>query len=108
MYSMLIAVFLRIKYCLSIQLTKEDDMPQSTTSITFVPNSYEHVGRRIQKMVSDPKVQKHQAVNITRRPEEAPEAWERVIQELDETDGITVERLDDQSVRIGWKRFIES
>jgi hypothetical protein len=82
-------------------------MNQSATNITFVPNSYEHVGRRIQKMVSDPKVQKHQAVSITRRQDEAPEAWERVLQELDETDGITVDRLDQDCVRIGWKCYIE-
>lgn len=82
-------------------------MNQAATNITFVPNSYEHVGRRIQRMVSDPSVQKHQAVTITRREDEAPEAWERVLQELDETDGITVERMDQDRVRIGWKGFIE-
>jgi hypothetical protein len=78
-----------------------------TTSATYAPKSYEHVGRRIQKMVSDPKVQKHQAVSITRRDDEAPEAWERVLQELDDTDGITVERLDQDQVRIGWKSYID-
>jgi hypothetical protein len=82
-------------------------MSYDTISITFAPNSYEQVGRRIQQMVSDPKVQKHQAVNITRREDESPEAWERVIQELDETDGVTVERPEPDSVRIGWKRYID-
>jgi hypothetical protein len=82
-------------------------MDQHAISIPFIPNSYEHVGRRIQKMVSDPKVQKHQAVKITRRDDEAPEAWERVLQELDETDGITVERLDQNCVQIGWKGYME-
>lgn len=82
-------------------------MNQSATNITFVPNSYEHVGRRIQKMVSDPKVQKHQAVRVTRREDEAPEAWERVLHELDETYGITVERLDQDCVHIGWKSYVE-
>jgi hypothetical protein len=82
-------------------------MDQSAINITFIPNSYEHVGRRIQKMVSDPKVQKHQAVKITRREDEAPEAWERVLQELDETDGITVQRLDQDCVQIGWKGYME-
>ena len=82
-------------------------MNLNTSSTPFVPNSYEHVGRRIQKMVSDPKVQKHQAVEIARRDDEAPEAWERVLQELDETDGIKVERLDRDHVRIGWKSYID-
>ena len=82
-------------------------MEQSSINITFIPNSYEHVGRRIQKMVSDPKVQKHQAVTITRREDEAPEAWERILQEFDETDGITVQRLDQNCVQIGWKGYMD-
>lgn len=82
-------------------------MNLSTEKTTTASNSYEHVGRRIQKMVSDPKIQKLQAVSITRREDEAPEAWERVLQELDETDGITVERLDQDRVRIGWKSYID-
>jgi hypothetical protein len=82
-------------------------MDQRATNITFIPNSYENVGRRIQKMVSDPKVQKHQAVKVTRRDDEAPEAWERVLQELDETDGITVERLEQDCVQIGWRGYME-
>lgn len=77
------------------------------SNTTFVPNSYEQVGRRIQRMVSDPSVQKVQAVTILRREDESPEAWETVLQEFDETDGITVERIEEGSVRIGWKKYID-
>lgn len=77
-------------------------------STSFNPNSYERVGRRIQKMVSDPGVQKIQAVTVLKRDDESPEAWERVLQELDETDGITVERISSESVRIGWKKYIDA
>jgi len=82
-------------------------MISSNASTALTPNSYEQVGRRIQQMVSDPKVQKHQAVSITKRQDETLEAWERVLEELDETDGITVERLEPGCVRIGWKRYID-
>jgi hypothetical protein len=75
------------------------------TGIT--PDSYEQVGRRIQRIVSNPNVQKVQAVTIFKRDDEPLDAWERVLQEFDETDGITVERLGDGSVRIGWKQFID-
>ncbi|SEU10131.1 Protein of unknown function [Pseudomonas graminis] len=88
-------------------IAMEDDMTPSTANITFSPTPYEQVGRRIQRLVSDPKVQKRQAVDITRREDETPEAWEQVLQELDETDGITVERLQPGYVRIGWKRYID-
>jgi hypothetical protein len=85
----------------------EDGMNQNNTNVAGASSCYEQVGRRFQRMVSDPNVQKHQAVTITRRADEALEAWDRILQELDETDGITVERLDLDSVRIGWKRYVE-
>ncbi len=74
---------------------------------TVSSKAYEHVGRRIQMMVSDPKVQKHQAVSIKRRDDEALDAWDRVLQELDETDGVTVERLGQDHVRIGWRSYLD-
>jgi hypothetical protein len=82
-------------------------MIQNSSTTAFSPKSYEQVGRRIQKMVSDPKVQKHQAVSITRRDDEDPVAWERLLQELHETEGVTVERLGEGHVRVGWQKYID-
>lgn len=82
-------------------------MDTSNTSVAYNPNSYEQVGRRIQRIVSDPGVQRVQAATVVKRDDESPDAWERVLQELDETDGITVERLGTDSVRIGWQRYVD-
>lgn len=82
-------------------------MDTSNTRVAYNPNSYEQVGRRIQRIVSDPGVQKVQAVTVVKRDDESPDAWERVLQEFDETDGITVERLGADSVRIGWQRYVD-
>lgn len=105
MYSLYIAVFLRMEYCLSIQHHQGIGMNQYYQNVAGPNSCYEQVGRRFQRMVSDPKVQKHQAVTITRRDDEAAEAWNRILQELDDTDGITVERLCPNSVRIGWNKY---
>ncbi|MGF6140472.1 DUF1654 domain-containing protein [Pseudomonas laurylsulfatiphila] len=80
-------------------------MSNGSNSLTL--NTYEQVGRRIQRMVSDPNVQKVQTITIARRDDESPDAWERVIQEFEETGGITVERLEDDSVRIGWQTYVD-
>ncbi|MGF6093017.1 DUF1654 domain-containing protein [Pseudomonas sp. 18173] len=80
-------------------------MSNGSNSLTL--NTYEQVGRRIQRMVSDPNAQKVQTITIARRDYESPDAWERVIQELEETGGITVERLEDDSVRIGWQTYVD-
>lgn len=82
-------------------------MNHGATGITHKLNNYEQVGRRIQRLVSDPNVQKVRTIKIARRADESPAAWEQLIQELEETDGITVERLEDDGVKIGWQRYAD-
>jgi len=82
-------------------------MNHGATGSTHTFNTYEHVGRRIQRLVSDPNVQKVRTIKIARRDDESPAAWERVIQELEETDGVTIERLEEDSVRIGWQKYAD-
>lgn len=80
-------------------------MSNCSTSLTL--NTYLQVGRRIQRLVSDPNAQKVRTIKIARRDDESFEAWERVIQEFEETGGITVERFEDASVRIGWQKYVD-
>ncbi|MCQ2994042.1 DUF1654 domain-containing protein [Pseudomonas syringae] len=82
-------------------------MPVSSATTNPAPSSYELVGRRIQRTVADPKVQKLQRVTVTRREDETTEAWDRVMRDLEETDGVTVDRAMDGSVIIGWKQYID-
>jgi hypothetical protein len=58
-------------------------------------------------MVADPCAQKVQEIKLVRREDELPRAWDRVLQELDETDGVTVERLEGDSVKIGWRKYVD-
>ena len=83
-------------------------MAFSSTATPVSPTSYELVGRRIQRVVADPGVQKTQAVTVSRRDDETPDAWARVLDDLEATDGVEVDRLPDGSVRIGWKRYIDN
>jgi hypothetical protein len=70
--------------------------------------SYADIGHRIQKIISDPKVQRTQMVTVTRLPTDKPDAWRRVLAEISETAGIQVDKLDDQVVRIGWREYCEA
>ncbi|MEB0008654.1 DUF1654 domain-containing protein [Pseudomonas sp. RTB3] len=83
-------------------------MAISSTATPASPTSYELVGRRIQRVVADPSVQKIQSVTVSRREDEPPDAWARVLDDLEATDGVEVDRLTDGSVRIGWKRYIDN
>lgn len=70
-------------------------------------SSYEQIGKRIQRLVSAPNVQKIQWVTVARRDDEPEDSWNVVLREIEETEGIEVDPQPDGSVRIGWQRYIE-
>ncbi|KPC40367.1 Uncharacterized protein AC509_4422 [Pseudomonas amygdali pv. morsprunorum] len=71
-------------------------------------SSYEQIGKRIQRLVSAPNVQKTQWVIVARRDDEPEDSWNVVLREIEETEGIEVDRQPDGSVRIGWQRYIDN
>lgn len=71
------------------------------------PSTYEQVGHRIQQIVAAPAVQKIQVVTVSRLDDEPPALWERVLAEMEATDGVVLDRLSDGSVRIGWRKYID-
>ncbi|MBC3954949.1 Protein of unknown function [Pseudomonas asturiensis] len=83
-------------------------MASDLYSTASVASSYQQIGRRIQRMVAAPNVQKVQFVTVTRLDGEPSDIWDTVLQEIEDTEGIQVDRLEDGSVCIGWKRYIDS
>jgi hypothetical protein len=71
-------------------------------------DSYELLGRRIQRLVASPGVQKIQSVTVSRLENESPEAWERVIREIEETNGVRLDRIAPDVVRIGWREYMDN
>ncbi|MGW7235826.1 DUF1654 domain-containing protein [Pseudomonas fulva] len=69
--------------------------------------SFERLGHRIQQAVCSPHVQKRQFVEITPSPDESQDDWARILRDLEETSGVTVDRLDSGAIRIGWREFTE-
>ncbi|WP_248731811.1 DUF1654 domain-containing protein [Pseudomonas sp. MWU13-2517] len=82
-----------------------DHAPSPTSKLR---SSYELVGLRLQGLIASPRVQRIQLVEISRREDESPEAWQQVIQDIGDTAGIRVEHLDDGVVRIGWREYCDS
>lgn len=83
-------------------------MPELAIHIPHARHSYELVGRRIQRLIAAPGVQKVQMITVARNDDESPEAWHQVIQEIEETSGIRIELLDSDTVRIGWREYCEA
>ncbi|WP_368607544.1 DUF1654 domain-containing protein [Pseudomonas fulva] len=69
--------------------------------------SYERLGYRIQQAIASPHVQKRQFIELTPTPDECSADWARILNDLEETTGIRIERLESGGVRIGWREFTE-
>lgn len=72
------------------------------------PQSYEQIGHRVRALVCDPKVQRLQSVTVKRRHDESKIDWQRLVDEISETVGIHVDRLEEETIRIAWKGFCEA
>ncbi|PTR24333.1 DUF1654 domain-containing protein [Pseudomonas sp. GV085] len=64
--------------------------------------------RRIQRLIAAPHAQKTQSVVVTKSENESAEAWLQVLEEIEETDGIRMDRLESGAIRIGWREYCEA
>jgi hypothetical protein len=71
-----------------------------TTSDTS--DSYVRMGMRIQKIINSPTAQKARSALIFRLPDEPMDEWERLLEEIDENDNVTLAWRDDGGVQVFW------
>ena len=69
--------------------------------------SYERLGYRLQALIASPHVQKRQYVDVKPAPEESEADWARLLDALEETNGVRVEHLQPGLIRIAWREFTE-
>jgi hypothetical protein len=69
--------------------------------------SYERLGYRIQGLISSPHVQKKQYVDVKPAPEESDADWARLLDALEETNGIKVEHTEHGFIRIAWREYVD-
>ena len=69
--------------------------------------SYKRLGQRVQRLIYSPHVQKVQVIDLAPEPADNTCDWERLIDELEGTPGIRVERLESGSYRVGWREYVD-
>ncbi len=69
---------------------------------TSPPDTYVRMGLRVQKIINSPTAQKARAALIFRLPDEPVDEWERLLEEIDENDNVTLAYRDDGGVQIFW------
>ncbi|MNJ39874.1 hypothetical protein D3C77_347560 [compost metagenome] len=82
-------------------------MVPGNSETAIPPSSYELLGQRVQRLVSSPHVQKLQAITVLPEPGDRAEDWDRLLDELGNTDGIRIDRLESGAYRIGWREYID-
>lgn len=65
-------------------------------------SAYELMGARIQKIINSPAAQKAKHALLHRLPDEPEDAWAQIIEEIGETDNVTVTHRDDGGVELFW------
>ncbi len=81
-----------------VQLNKDNHVATSPAA----PDAYERMGMRVQKIINSPTAQKAKAALIFRLPDEPMDDWERLLEEIDENDNVTLAYRDDGGVQIFW------
>ena len=81
-----------------VQLNKDNLVATSPAA----PDAYERMGMRVQKIINSPTAQKAKAALIFRLPDEPRDDWERLLEEIDENDNVTLAYRDDGGVQIFW------
>ena len=87
-----------VKYCMHVQLNKDNLVATPPDA----PDAYERMGMRVQKIINSPTAQKAKAALIFRLPDEPMDEWERLLEEIDENDNVTLAYRDDGGVQIFW------
>ena len=87
-----------VKYCMHVQLNKDN----LVTTSPDAPDAFERMGMRAQKIINSPTAQKAKAALIFRLPDEPMDDWERLLEEIDENDNVTLAYRDDGGVQIFW------
>ncbi|KAA0994876.1 DUF1654 domain-containing protein [Pseudomonas sp. ANT_J12] len=87
-----------VKYCMHVQLNKDNSVASPSAS----PDSFERMGLRVQKIINSQSAQKAKAALIFRLPDEPVDEWERLLEEIDENDNVTLAYRDDGGVQIFW------
>lgn len=74
----------------------------SKTTTPAAPTPYELLGQRIQRIVSSPRAMSERTAVISRAPDEAPEDWDRLLEEFETLGHVTLIPQEDGAIRLRW------
>ena len=70
-------------------------------------SGYERLARRIQGVISTPRAQVERRAVISRQPDDQQIDWDRLLEELRDTESVTVTPGSDGSIHLAWRSEME-
>jgi len=65
-------------------------------------SSYSRLVRRVNLTITAPTAQRERQANLRPGPNDRPEDWERLLEEIEQADNVTMRRRQDGSVHVIW------
>lgn len=65
-------------------------------------SSYNRLVRRVNLTITAPTAQRERQANLRPGPDDRAEDWERLLDEIEQADGVTMRRRADGSVHVIW------
>jgi len=67
-------------------------------------SSYHRLVRRINHTITTPRAQRERQANLFPSQADRPEDWERLLEEIQQTDGVALMKRPDGSVYVTWRQ----
>lgn len=77
--------------------------PQTITHQRQI-SSYHRLVRRVNRALTTPRAQVERQANLLPDPSDRPEDWQRLLDEISQTDGVAMTPRPDGSVHVRWLR----
>ncbi|MBU1862022.1 MAG: DUF1654 domain-containing protein [Gammaproteobacteria bacterium] len=65
-------------------------------------STYHRLVRRVNRVLTTPRAQRECQANLAPQQDDRPEDWERLLDEIQQTDGVAMTRRQDGSVHLRW------
>ncbi|MTZ15192.1 DUF1654 domain-containing protein [Pseudomonas sp. JL972] len=66
-------------------------------------STYNRLVRRVNRAITTPRAQRERQANLAREQDDRPEDWDRLLDEIQQADGVAMTRRSDGSVYVTWR-----
>lgn len=66
-------------------------------------STYHRLVRRVNRAITTPRAQRECQANLAPQQDDRPEDWERLLDEIQQADGVTMTKRPDGTIHVRWR-----